>query len=270
MNLSTQRTTTELASAVFEGTVRHRRFAPHPHAFTYRVAQLYLDLDEVESIFAERWFWSVDRRNLAEFRRTDYLAPHGHSLADAVRERVQQVAGYRPAGPIRLLTHLRYFGYSFNPVSFYYCFKPDGSTLDCVVAEITNMPWRERHVYVLPVTNAQARGRTWHWSFTKAFHVSPFMPMAREYGWRFTTPDRNLFVHMDVWHEERRNFDATLNLQRLPLNGKSLARVLWRYPLMTTRIVAAIHWQALRLWMKRNPVYDHPVLSKSALRRGST
>ncbi|HEX6550377.1 MAG TPA: DUF1365 domain-containing protein [Gammaproteobacteria bacterium] len=261
--------TGSFASAVYEGIVRHRRYAPHAHEFHYRVAQLYLDLDEVEQVFQHRWLWSVGRRNVAQFRRTDYLGPAELSLTEAVRQRVEQATGQRPAGPIRLLTHLRYFGYVFNPVSFYYCFAEDGVTLDCILAEITNMPWRERHAYVLPTATAQSHGRALHWSFAKTFHVSPFMPMEREYGWHFTAPDSDLNVHMDVLREGQREFDATLTLQHRPLNGASLARVLWRYPLMTAQIVGVIHWQALRLWLKHNPVYDHPTLSKSALRRGS-
>ena len=113
------------ASAVYEGVVRHRRHGDCPHAFRYRVAQLYLDLDEIDRVFAGRWFWSARGRNLAEFRRSDYLAPHDRPLADAVRDRVAAVTGVRPAGPVRLLTHLRYAGYVFNPVSFYYGFRAD-------------------------------------------------------------------------------------------------------------------------------------------------
>lgn len=259
-----------LASAVYEGTVRHRRFAPHAHAFEYRIAQLYLDLDEIDTLFKRRWLWSVGRRNLAEFRRSDFLGPAGLPLAEAVRQQVEKVTGIKSAGPIRLLTHLRYFGYSFNPVSFYYCFASDGVTLEHVVAEITNMPWRERHAYVLPVAHADAHGRAWHWTFQKTFHVSPFMPLARQYDWRFTVPGDALRVHMNVLHDGQLDFDATLMLERRPLTAASLARVLWRYPFMTLQIVGVIHWQALRLWLKHNPVYDHPTLSKRALRRGST
>lgn len=250
----------QLASTVYEGVVRHRRLAPHAHAFTYRMAQLYLDLDEIEQVFAQRWLWSITRRNVAEFRRGDYLGPPELLLAEAVRRRVEQATGQRPIGPIRLLTHLRYAGMVFNPVSFYYCFAADGETLVAVLAEITNTPWKERHAYVLPVDTAQLQGRTLRWTFPKTFHVSPFMPMNCEYDWRFTVPGDDLMVHMNVIREGHRAFDATLNLQRRPLTAGSLARVLWRYPLMTMQVVAAIHWQALRLWLKRNPVYDHRAL----------
>lgn len=258
MNIAARAAGLPAASAVYEGVVRHRRLRPHPHAFDYKMAQLYLDLDEIDGVFARRWLWSTERRNIARFRRDDYLGPSELSLANAVRLRVEQATARRPTGPIRLLSHLRYFGHAFNPVSFYYCFAEDGITLDCVVAEITNMPWRERHAYVLPVGSASTQGRVFSWEFPKAFHVSPFIPMDRQYSWRFTTPSADLNVHMDVMREGQREFDATLTLQRRPMNGASLARVLWRYPLMTARIVGRIHWQALCLWLKRNPVYNHP------------
>lgn len=249
--------TGRFASAVYEGVVTHHRHAPHDHAFTYRMAQLFLDLDEVERVFARRWFWSSGRRNLAEFRRTDYFGDPAVPLADAVRDRAAETLGRRPTGPVRLLTHLRYAGIAFNPVSFYYGYAADGVTLEYVLAEITNTPWRERHSYVLPVDSAE--GHVIDAGFDKVFHVSPFMPMDRGYRWRFTAPGDRLNVHMDVLRDGKREFDAHLSLRRLPLNGTSLARVLWRYPLMTAKVVGAIHFEALRLWLKRNPVYDHPM-----------
>jgi DUF1365 family protein len=244
-------------SAVYEGRVRHRRRLPHAHAFEYPMAMLYLDLAEIDRAFEHRWLWSADRRNVAEFRRSDYLGDPDVPLDQAVRDRVEDEVGRRPGGPIRLLTHLRYFGHCFNPVSFYYCYAPDGSTLETVVAEVTNIPWKERHAYVLPVAAAERHGSALAWRFRKRLHVSPFMAMQRDYAWRFTVPGDALRVHMDVIEGDARDFDATLVLERRPFDGTSLARVLLRYPLMTLQVVAAIHWQALRLWLRGNPVHDH-------------
>jgi DUF1365 family protein len=245
-------------SAIYEGWVRHRRHAPHAHAFRYRLCMLYLDLDEIDQAFSGRWLWSIGRRNVAEFRRNDYLGDPAIPLADAVRERVRAESGRAPTGPIRLLTHLRYFGHCFNPVSFYYCYADDGVTLDFIVAEITNTPWKERHSYVLPVSAAERHQRAHVWRFRKAFHVSPFLPLQRDYAWRFTTPAASLHVHMDVLKDTAREVDAMMVLDRRELSAANLARMLLRYPAMTLRVVAAIHWQALRLWLRRNPVYDHP------------
>ena len=248
----------ERASCVYEGWVRHRRHSPHAHAFRYRLYMMYLDLAELDQVFSGRWFWSVNGRNLAEFRRSDYLGDSRMPLAEAVRARIRETGRRAPDGPIRLLTHLRTFGHCFNPVTFYYCYGADGTTLDTVVAEITNTPWKERHSYVLPVAEAERHASALHWGFRKAFHVSPFLPMQRDYAWRLTAPGRELRVHMDVLDAGTRDFDATLLLARRPLTGANLARALLRYPAMTLRVVAAIHWQAFLIFLRRNPVYDHP------------
>ncbi len=246
------------ASGIYEGWVRHRRHAPHAHAFHYRVAMLYLDLGELDQLFAKHPLWSFEGRNLASFHRRDYMAPHDLPLDEAVRQRVSEVTGSRPQGPIRLLTHVRYAGYVFNPVSFYYCYGADGRTLETIVAEITNTPWKERHAYVLPVEHGQCQGRALKWDFAKRFHVSPFMAMRRDYRWRFTVPGPDLHVHMDVFDGALREFDATLVLKRRVLDRHGLTRVLLRFPLMTLKVFAAIHWQALRLLLKGNPIHDHP------------
>lgn len=250
-----------LHSAVYTGWVRHRRYAPKALAFRYPLFLLYLDLDELEQVFARRWLWSVNRRNLAEFRRSDYLGDPAQPLDEAVRDRVQQHTGERPLGPVRMLTHLRYFGHCFNPVTFYYCHDAQ-QRLHSIVAEITNTPWRQRHAYVLPMAEARSHGITHAWRFAKRFHVSPFMAMAHTYAWRFSEPGAHLRVHMDVLDPApaatRRRFDATLVLQRRALDGASLAQALLRYPAMTLQVMAKIHWQALRLWLRGNPVHDHP------------
>ena len=251
-------TSSLLHSAIYTGWVQHRREQPHAHAFRYRVAMLYLDLDEIEHVFDGRMLWSNERSNLAAFHRDDYLGPIDIPLHEAVRLRVFGATQVYPRGPIRLLTHPRYFGYVFNPVSFYYCYAEDGQTLQAIVAEITNTPWRERHAYVLQIANAQIHGRALHWHFAKRFHVSPFMPMDCDYAWALTPPGADLLVHMKVLRQGQHQFDASLKLQRQALDGRGLARVLLRYPAMTMKVILAIHWQALLIFLRRNPVHDHP------------
>lgn len=219
---------------------------------------LYLDLAELPGLFDRVPCFSARRPALAWFRRADYLGPASCPLDQAVRDRVEHATGERPGGPIRLLTHLRYFGYCMNPVSFYYCFDTDGKTLKWVVAEINNTPWDERHAYVLAVDRAERTGRAWAWRFRKAFHVSPFMPMDMDYDWRFDAPGESLHVHMDSTRVGERSFAATLSLERRPLTAATLNLALVRFPLITLKVTTMIYWQALRLWLKRTPFYVHP------------
>lgn len=252
-------------SAIYRGHVQHRRFWPAPHAFRYPIFQLYLDLDELDQVFADRWLWSAGRPNLAWFRRGDYLRPTELPLKEVVRARIAEAGQPVPGGPIRLLTHLRYFGYVQNPVSFYYCFD-ENEALHTIVAEITNTPWGERHAYVLPVAAAARAGSAWRFDFDKRFHVSPFLPMDRRYDWRFTAPGESLTVHMEVRDQAHSGagalgpvqFDASLALRREPISGASLARCLFHYPPMTFAVAFRIYWNALLIRLKRNPFYAHP------------
>lgn len=250
-------------SCLYVGHVNHRRFFPRRHEFRYKLFMIYLDLAELDTAFQGRWSWSARRPALAWFRRRDHFGDPDIALDVHVRDLVERDTGRRPAGPIRLLTHLRYFGYCMNPICVYYCFKPDGETLDAVVAEVSNTPWGEKIGYVLDV--ADQTGGNQRAEFAKAMHVSPFMPMDLRYHWHSITPGAHLAVHLDVNKGASRMLDATLSLRRQPLNGRNLARVLTRFPFMTLKVIAAIHWEALRLLLKRIPVFSHPPASDKPL-----
>ncbi len=244
-------------SAIYTGWLSHRRRAPRTHAFRYRLFMVYLDLAELDRVFAGRWLWSCTRPALARFDRRDHLGDPALPLDESVRRLVAERTGRRPAGPVRLLTHLRYGGYVFNPVSFYYCFAPDGERLEAVVAEVNNTPWGERHCYVVPGPDdaGPVRGLS-----DKVLHVSPFHPMALRYHWYFPRPDARLQVHVRLQQEQATEpvFDAAMTLRRHAITPGRLAFTLARFPLMTVQVIVAIHWQALRLWLKRVPVFDHP------------
>jgi DUF1365 family protein len=247
-----------MKSAIYEGVVRHRRRAPAVNEFSYRMFMVYLDLAELDRVFRRHWFWSARRPALAWFRRSDHFGDPAVPLDRSVRELVRDRTGTWPTGPIRMLTHLRYFGHVMNPVSFFYCFSPDEKRVEAIVAEVHNTPWGERHCYVLDRRASVGEGKRLRFRFAKEFHVSPFMEMDQTYDWRFNEPGRRLAVHMENLEGGEKLLDATLTLERKKMTAGNLASVLARFPLMTVKVVGAIYWQALKLKWKRVPFVTHP------------
>jgi DUF1365 family protein len=240
------------ASAIYEGTIRHRRFAVRAHEFRHRLALLYLDLAELDGLLGGRLV--AKRPGLVRFRRGDYLGDPSVPLAESVRALLQRRTGSAPAGPIRLLTHLRTFGHCFNPVSFYYCFT-ESEQLEAVVAEVTNTPWGERHAYVLERAGA---GRVLSAGHEKLLHVSPFMAMDQSYHWRVAAPGETLSVHIESRELEQRAFDATLSMRRAPLTRRGLAAITARYPAATVRVLSLIYGHAAALKLRGVQVHPHP------------
>lgn len=251
----------DYASAIYRGTVRHRRFSPKNHEFSYDVFMMYLDTEELEEIFSLSPFWSTKPWAIARFKRTDFHIDNNSrtrntklpSLDESIRNTVEQATGSRPKGPIRMLINLRYWGYSINPISTYYCFD-EWQRLVAIVAEVKNTPWNERHAYVLSGDDFSQKQQC---TFAKKFHVSPFNPMAMHYQWQSTTPAKTLAIHLENWQDGTLVMDATMALHRQPIDRKSLHRILIHFPFMTVKILLAIYWQALKLYVKRIPVFSH-------------
>jgi len=250
------------ASAVYEGRVRHRRFEPVEHEFSYPLFLMYLDLEELPGLLDPFPLWSARRRAPARFRRADFMGDPARPLAECARDVVAAETGARPTGPVRLLAGLRYLGHSFNPVSFYYCFDSAGERVEAVVADVENIPWGERHAYVL--ARGGREGPVLSEEMDKALHVSPLMGMDQTYRFRAGEPGERLSVHIESRPSDRegRCFDATLNLRRHELSQSRLAWMLARYPAMSLQVVAKIYAQSLRLKLKGARYFPHPRGSK--------
>lgn len=245
-------------SQLYLGWVRHRRYLPKAHAFRYPVFMTWLDLDEITAVFSLSRLWSIGRFNWVSFWRADYLGSPVQDLKAALVDRLQAETGSDFVGRICLLTHLRFLGYGFNPVSFYFCYPEGSEQPRYIIAEITNTPWDERFAYVLDTQQSASQGRHWRFDFPKAFHVSPFMPMDLDYCWQFSLRDEHLTIHMQLFKSHICQFDATLQLKAEALTPKSMTRIPLRFPFMTLKVVLGIYWQALRLWLKGIPFFSHP------------
>lgn len=279
-----------LTSAMYSGTVRHRRFSPIEHEFSYPVSLLYLDIDEVGEVFSGLLRSASRRPAPWWFRRRDYIGPTSLGLRAAIEARIDQemphgmcqrstntVHNRAVSGPVRLLTTVRNFGVGFNPISVYYCFRPDRQSLHTIVAEVTNTPWNRRHSYVIPVDDS-AHGDSIEHRFNKRLHVSPFNPMAIEYRWRSSVPGNQAIVHLDARltsndvdagagstaaHTQTVFFDATLNLERRTETLQQLRRSMLGQPFSSWSTVFRIYAQAYTLWRKGAPFHGNPHAPRS-------
>ncbi len=263
------------------GPIRHRRFEPVEHEFRYRLFLMYLDLDELPgALDAYRPLFSARARGraLARFRREDFMGDPARPLAECARDAVEAATGARPAGPVRLLAGLRYLGHCFNPVSFYYCFDEGAERVEAVVADVENIPWGERHPYVL--ARGGRRGSVLGDELDKTLHVSPLMGMDQTYAFRATEPGDRLAVHIESRprggaraagtatvrddsgaapsRPPAATFDATLSLRRRELTRRALTGLLARYPAISLQVVARIYGQSLRLKLKGARYFPHP------------
>lgn len=246
-----------MESCLYEGVVSHERLQPVNHRFHYRLYLTFLDLAEVPALLSAGLL-SESRFSASGFLRRDHFGDPRQPLAESVRDLVLRQTGMVLAGPIRLLTQLRTFGYSFSPLNLFFCYAPDGRTLEAIVAEVQNTPWFERYCYVLWHGNQVGSGAEACYRHPKSFHVSPFLGMDVDYRWRLSSPGERLRVGIETTREESLLFRAALHLRRVPLSRRTRFALYCRYPLMAARITAAIYVQAFQLWRKQCPFFPHP------------
>jgi DUF1365 family protein len=207
-----------MSAKLYSGTLRHARYTPKKHSFTYKVFMPFVELETLPQLTEQLPLWSAKRWAPARFLRSDFLGPTTVPLADAVRSRIHAQTGRHHDGPIYLLANWRYFGYQNNPIAVYYCYDKPGGCLQYVVAEVTNTPWGERHSYVLKAPAEEGPLVT---EFDKALHVSPFNPMEMTYRWHSDSPGASLAIQIALFQKNERIFDAVLSLSAEPLNARS-------------------------------------------------
>lgn len=249
-----------IAPALYAGHLRHRRFHPRDHAFSYSIFMALLDIDRIAETMAVSPWTSHNRFNVLSFDDRDHLGEGRMPLRQAVAASARDAGCELPDGRIFLLTHLRYAGYVFNPISLYYCHSASGA-LELVMADVRNT-YGGRHQYWLqPLDLTPQRLRA---LVPKQLFVSPFMQGPMDYEFVVTPPADRLTVHMNVIDRRAprtRCFDATLAMTASPWTPAAVRRVAWQFPFMTAKVIGAIHWEAIRLRWKRLPEVSPEVAS---------
>ncbi|MBI3517086.1 MAG: DUF1365 family protein [Proteobacteria bacterium] len=241
-------------SCLYVGEVMHRRAQPH-HRLRYRVFSLLIDLDELPMLDARlRWF-AHNRFNLVSFHDRD----HGRCDGSPPRAWVDAALaahGIETGGRIALLCFPRLFGYVFNPLSIFFCYAPSGA-LSAILYEVRNT-FGDKHGYLIEVPRDHAAGAAIAQACAKAFHVSPFLPIAGEYRFRLQPPGARLAIQIRHLIDDAEVLLATHRAERRELTDATLLRSVIRHPLMTVKVIAGIHWEALFLWLKRARYHPRP------------
>ena len=247
---------TERQSCLYFGQVMHKRLRPFGHRFAYRVFTLLLDLDELPELAHRLPFFSHNRWNLFSFHDRDHGARDGSALRPWIESQLAAQGIDLEGGQIQLLCFPRVLGYVFNPLTIWFCRHRDGS-LQAVLYEVRNT-CGDKHGYLIPVAPGHAPERPLLQACDKRFYVSPFIGMTARYRFRMREPGDRLSVLIRQAVPEGELLIATWTGERRPLTGASLAAAFFRFPLMTFKVIAAIHWQALKLWRKGAPFHRRP------------
>jgi DUF1365 family protein len=242
-----------LRSCLYECEVMHHRLTPKQNRFNYRIFLFCLDLDEIPAACKKTWGFSYNRFNLYSFRDRDHLTVTG---GGTVRENLAAYLAlhgvhFPEAGRAILLTLPRVLGYIFNPVSFYFCFDPEGLPL-CAVAQVGNT-FGEMKPYLLAKPEA---GGVFRLRTPKHFYVSPFSALDLEFDFKLRIPDERLEIHIDDWQGQSQVLLSALTGTRVALSTGRLAWLTLKFPLVTLKVIFLIHWQALLLWLKRLPYHS--------------
>ena len=243
-------------SRILVGQVIHHRQQPVVHSFQYPACYYLFDVDELPALGRELPWFGYNRWRPIAIHDSDYGRPPVQSLRESIERFLYANGIDRALGRIELLTQARTFGYVFNPVSYFYCFTPAGEPL-AIVAEVNNT-FGDRIRYLLDDSKLMSGRFGRCYRQPKEMHVSPFMPMPLEYQWHFWREGERLTVHMDETAGGERFFAARLRGQLVPLTARTLMRSVLRFPLMPVQIIAKIHWQALRLYLKGAPYFPRP------------
>ena len=242
-------------SALYTGIVVHQRFRPKPHRFRYRMAQLLIDLDELDAVAGRLRFFSRNRFNLIAFHDRDYGDRSGSSLRRQVESHLAAAGIAFDGGAIRLLTMPRIFGHVFNPISTWFCHARDGSLM-ATIYEVTNT-FGDRHFYVMPAIEGPTG--VIRQSCDKALYVSPFMGLDMRYDFALKPPGEGVALVITGSDAGGKLIVASFVGKRRRLDDRALLGLLFGMPLMTLGAVAGIHWEALKLWFKGIAVQRHPV-----------